>query len=242
MYRQLDSRQITATARRLTERIGERFPGSGLSRVGQEVCAMSEGSEERAELLRRSNWRVRAGVTAGLLLIFGVAVSTLLLSTRPLIVVSSVSDFFQGLEAAINDVIFLGLGVFFLVTLESRLKRRVALRGLDELRSVAHIIDMHQLTKDPEHVIGAVTTTPSSPARTMTQGDLARYLDYCSELLSITSKLAALHVQSLNDPVVLESANGIQALTVGLSGKIWQKIMILDAIATPREPSRQSDR
>jgi len=203
---------------------------------------MSEGSEERAALLRRSNWRIRTGVTAGLLLMFGLAVSTLLLSTRPLALASSVSDFFQGLEAAINDVVFLGLGVFFLVTLESRLKRRMALRGLDELRSIAHIIDMHQLTKDPEHVISAVTTTPSSPARTMTQGDLARYLDYCSELLSITSKLAALHVQSLNDPVVLESANGIQALTVGLSSKIWQKIMILDFIAAPREPSRQSDR
>jgi hypothetical protein len=76
----------------------------------------------------------------------------------------------------------------------------------------------------------------------MTRGDLARYLDYCSELLSITSKLAALYVQSLNDPVVLESVNGIQALTLGLSGKIWQKIMILDAIAAPIGPSHQSDR
>src|SRR5436309_11801933 len=226
MYGQLDSHQITATAHRLAERIGERFPGSGLSQIGHEVCAMSQGCEQRVALLRRSNWWIRAGVTAGLLLIVSVAVSTMFLSIRPLTLASSVSDFFQGLDAAINDLIFLGLGVFFLVTLESRLKRRVALRGLDDLRSIAHIIDMHQLTKDPEHVVGAVTTTPSSPSRTMTRGDLARYLDYCSELLSITSKLAALHVQSLNDPVVLESVNGIQALTVGLSGKIWQKIMI----------------
>src|SRR5262249_2676199 len=151
------------------------------------------------------------------LLISIVAVSTLLLSIRPLTLASSVSDFFQGLDAAINDVIFLGLGIFFLVTLESRLKRRLALRGLDELRSIAHIIDMHQLTKDPEYVIGATAPTPSSPPRTMTRLELARYLDYCSELLAITNKLAALHVQSLNDPVVLDSANGIQALTVGLS-------------------------
>jgi len=232
MYRQLDSRQITATARRLAERISERFPGSGLSHVSREVCVMSEGSEHRAALLRRSNWWIRAGVVAGVLLILIAAVSTVLLSIRSLSIASSVSDFFQGLDAAINDVVFLGLGVFFLITLESRLKRRVALRGLDELRSIAHIIDMHQLTKDPEHVIGTVTATPSSPARTMTRGDLARYLDYCSELLSITNKLAALHVQSLNDPVVLESANGIQALTVGLSGKIWQKIMILDLVGS----------
>ena len=121
---------------------------------------MSEGSEQRAALLRQSNWRIRAAVIAGVLVILIAAVSTVLLSIRPLTVASSVSDFFQGLDAAINDVVFLGLGVFFLVTLESRLKRRVALRGLDELRSVAHIIDMHQLTKDPEHV-----SAPSRPLR-----------------------------------------------------------------------------
>jgi hypothetical protein len=97
---------------------------------------------------------------------------------------------------------------------------------------------MHQLTKDPEYVIGAAAPTPSSPDRTMTRLELARYLDYCSELLAITNKLAALYVQSLNDPVVLDSANGIQALTVGLSGKIWQKIMILDTIGAPLESSR----
>jgi hypothetical protein len=238
MYRQLDSDQITITARRLALRIGERFPDSGLNRVSQELCVLSEGSGKRATELRRSNWRIRAAVGAGLLLISVVAVSTVLLSIRPLALASSVSDFFQGLDAAINDVIFLGLGVFFLLTLESRLKRRLALRGLDELRSIAHIIDMHQLTKDPEYAIGAAAPTPSSPARTMTRLELARYLDYCSELLSITNKLAALHVQSLNDPVVLDSANGIQALTLGLSGKIWQKIMILDTIGIPLEPSR----
>jgi hypothetical protein len=237
MYRQLEPQRITATARRLAQRVGERFPDSGLSRVSLELCALSEASERRAAALRRSDWRVRAGIAAGLLLIFVVALWTLVQAVRGLTLASSVADFFQGLDAAINEIVLLGLGVFFLITIESRLKRRAALRALDELRSIAHIIDMHQLTKDPEHVIGSASKTPSSPARTMTRTDLTRYLDYCSELLSITSKLAALHVQSLSDPVVLDAVNGIQALTVGLSGKIWQKIMILDAIAAPSERS-----
>jgi hypothetical protein len=237
MYRQLDPQRITATARRLAQRVGERFPDSGLSRVSLELCALSEASERRAADLRRSDWRVRAGIAASLLLILVVASWTLVQAVRGLTLASSVADFFQGLDAAINEIVLLGLGVFFLITIESRLKRRAALRALDELRSIAHIIDMHQLTKDPEHVIGSASKTPSSPARAMTRTDLTRYLDYCSELLSITSKLAALHVQSLSDPVVLDAVNGIQALTVGLSGKIWQKIMILDAIAAPSERS-----
>ena len=61
----------------------------------------------------------------------------------------------------------------------------------------------------------------------MTRVDLARYLDYCSDLLSITSKLAALYVQSVNDPIADWSTEH-EALTVGLSSKIWQKIVILD--------------
>lgn len=62
----------------------------------------------------------------------------------------------------------------------------------------------------------------------MTRFELARYLDYCSELLSLTSKLAVLYVQRLDDPAVLAAVNDVQALTGGLANKIWQKIVILD--------------
>ncbi|MFM7924284.1 MAG: hypothetical protein ACKPJJ_29030, partial [Planctomycetaceae bacterium] len=60
-----------------------------------------------------------------------------------------------------------------------------------------------------------------------------RYLDYCSELLSLVGKLAALYAQSTSDPVVLQSVNDIEQLTNGLSRKIWQKIMMLDDDVSP---------
>ena len=60
------------------------------------------------------------------------------------------------------------------------------------------------------------------------RADLARYLDYCTDLLSVTSKVAALYVEHLQDPVVLEAVNDVENLTAGLSRKIWQKIAILD--------------
>ena len=43
--------------------------------------------------------------------------------------------------------------MLFLFSLEGRLKRRTALRMLHRLRSIAHVVDMHQLTKDPENVL-----------------------------------------------------------------------------------------
>ena len=230
MYRELDAARITATAVQLGRRITERFPDSSLSRLSADLCVMAEDSARRADRLRRPHWPVRIGVGAAVVVLLAVAVIAALSLIQVQGGAASLSDLVQGLEAAINDVIFLGLAIFFLVTLESRLKRRIVLQGLNELRSIAHIIDMHQLTKDPDHTIEPRVPTASSPSRTMTRIELARYLDYCSELLAITSKLAALHLQSSNESVVLDSVNGIQALTVGLSGKIWQKIMILDQI------------
>jgi hypothetical protein len=132
----------------------------------------------------------------------------------------------------INDLVYLGLAVFFLITLEGRMKRRRALPALHELRSVIHIVDMHQLTKDPERLLSSQPDTASSPSRTMTASELGRYLDYCSELVSLASKVAALFVQHFNDPVVLVAVNEIEGLAATTSSKLWQKITLLQR-ATP---------
>jgi len=77
------------------------------------------------------------------------------------------------------------------------------------------------------------STAPATvfPDRPLSQAQLARYLDYCSELLALISKLAALLAQRQQDVVVLSAVNDIEALTSGLSRKIWQKITILDIAA-----------
>ena len=124
----------------------------------------------------------------------------------------------------------MGLAIFFLVTIESRLKRRRALAAMHELRVIAHLIDMHQLTKDPEQLL-AGETTASSPQRSMSSFELGRYLDYCSEMLALIGKLAAVYVQHFDDAVVLEAANEIEDLTTGLSHKIWQKITLIQRMA-----------
>ena len=140
---------------------------------------------------------------------------------------NTVGHFFPMLEAVMNVVVLIGAAIFFLLTLEVRLKRQRALNALHELRSVAHVIDMHQLTKDPEKIINKGNRTDSSPKMMMTQFQLRRYLDYCSEMLSLTGKVAAVYVQHFDDGVALTSASEVEALTTGLSRKIWQKILIL---------------
>jgi len=105
--------------------------------------------------------------------------------------------------------------------------------AIHELRSMAHVVDMHQLTKDPVTLLDQRYRTASSPdTRSMTPFELARYLDYCSEMLALISKIAALYVQEFPDPVAATAVDEIENLTTGLARKIWQKVTML-----PTKPS-----
>jgi hypothetical protein len=123
-----------------------------------------------------------------------------------------------------------GAGVFFLITVDGRLKRRRGLRALHELRAIAHIIDMHQLTVDPEHLLSGSRATPSSPRREMSAAELGRYLGYCSEMLALTGKVATLYVAEFDDPVVLDAVTEVENLTTGLSRRVRQKPMVLHRV------------
>jgi len=226
VYRHLDGTHIVETLRRLERRIGERFPGSGLSRVSADLLAAATESLARVAILRRPNLPLRVGSWA----LIGAIVFMVLEALVHLPLAPRWEEFATFLQTSqgIQNVVFLGLAVLFLANVETRIRRRRTLSAIHELRSIAHIVDMHQLTKDPDHVLADGVATPSSPERTMTRFELSRYLDYCAELLALTSKVAALYVQDFQDPVVLDAVNEVESLATGLSSKIWQKIMILD--------------
>jgi hypothetical protein len=228
-YRELDREQIMSTIERLRNRINERFPASGLGRVAAELIRIAHETSSLSEYFAKPNWAIRSATVFGVILMLATVIFVAT-SIRLDLNVSGIADFFQGAEAAVSMLVFLGASVFFLASLETRLKRSKALPALHQLRSVAHIVDMHQLTKDPEHLAIPAASTASSPERSMTPIELGRYLDYCSELLSLVSKLAALHVQYLNDAVVLNAVNDIEQLSNQLSNKIWQKITLLEKV------------
>jgi hypothetical protein len=77
-----------------------------------------------------------------------------------------------------------------------------------------------------------------SPSEAMTPLQLSRYLDYCTEMLSLIGKIAALYVQRFDDSSAVAAVSEVEQLTTGLSRKIWQKIMLLNQIADAGEGSR----
>jgi hypothetical protein len=228
-YRELDVSHIVTTCETLKRRIEERFPESGLARVSGELCQVAREASEVAEWLGRPIRWVRLVTIALVIALVGGMLGAFSV-IRLEIESKTIDQFAQGVEAMVNDVVFVGIGVYFLLGLEARIKRRRALGALHVLRSLAHIVDMHQLTKDPERLLHRGPDTKSSPTREMTPFMLTRYLDYASELLSLISKIGAVYVQHFDDGDTVQAAGDVEDLTVGLSRKVWQKIMILDRI------------
>lgn len=228
-FTELNAGLILATIDKLELRIAERFPDSGLLQVCKEFRLLAGQSEKLALRLGPPIWPVRiASVAAAVLLVFVAIGGISVLAERFTFNTDDIPELLQATESAINELIFLGLALFFLVSFETRIKRHYALQALHRLRSIAHVVDMHQLTKDPAHLLSRFQETASSPKRTLTRYELMRYLDYCAEILALDSKIAALFAQNMDDPVVLNAVNDMESLTQSLSGKIWQKIMILD--------------
>lgn len=130
-------------------------------------------------------------------------------------------------ESVVNDLVFAAIAVVFLWAFPERLERRTLLRMLHRLRSLAHVIDMHQLSKDPEQLSAAYVPTAESVRHGLDADQMHHYLGYCSEMLSLTAKTAALCGEHSADGVVLETVSYIETLTTELSNKIWQKISLL---------------
>ncbi|MER9250418.1 hypothetical protein NKI59_01185 [Mesorhizobium sp. M0598] len=236
-YRSLDPKLILETAARLEGRVAERFPDAGLRGVAAELVSLSRDLAKAAKALEAPIWWLRGLIIAAF--VVGALMFLFVGTILPLGRISGNHDAFQsvqGIEASLNMIILAVLGFLALIRSEERIKRKRVFRQLHGLRSLIHVIDMHQLTKDPATLSASFKPTAHSPARITNAADLARYLDYCSEMLSITGKIAALFAQSVNDAVVIDGVNDIENLASNLSRKIWQKITLIE---TPHgQPAR----
>jgi hypothetical protein len=229
----LDAERILATSERLERRIRERFPDAGLLRVCGQLVELASRARATTLWIAQPNTRLRA-LSVGVLVTFlvvsvvGIAASVRAETDQRV----DIGDLVQVSEAAMNGLVLLGAAVWFFVSIETRFKRGRVLKSLHELRTLAHLIDVHQLTKDPEVLGGEVPPTASSPERTLTPGELGRYLDYCSEMLSLTGKIAALYSDGFDDPAAVDAVTDLEELTNALQHKIWQKLVLLESRST----------
>jgi len=224
--KQLEITKLIETLEILCRRVAERFPDSGLSRLSQDLLLTARAIPERVEALQRPNLKIRLIRLASMSFLIAGLVS-LAFMIRFGDDFFSITNFAQSFTALIELVVYVGAAMLFLTTLERRAKTRQTLAYINEMRNYAHIIDMHQLTKDPDTLNKDYRSTQASPRRIMTSFQMGRYFDYCSELLAVTSKLAAVYVQTVPEAEAMAAVDQIEDLTTGLSQKIWQKSMLL---------------
>nr|WP_206444066.1 hypothetical protein [Nocardioides sp. KC13] len=230
---------VLRTAETLRGRIAARFPDRGLVKVAEQLIGLIRGSSGVGERLRRRLVWTRA---VSRTLIVAVLVLTLVAIVWGLATAFG-DETLTGvqwlplMESTVNDLVFAAVAIFFLYTIPERLLRSRALRLLHRLRSLAHIIDMHQLAKDPERLRTGFTATSASGELTLDADELIHYLEYCSELLSLVGKTAALCAEDSQDNVVLDTVSTVERLTVDLSRKIWQKIQVVGELREDQSSS-----
>ncbi|MBF0689864.1 MAG: hypothetical protein IR158_19080 [Cellulomonas sp.] len=236
-YERLDPAAVCATVDRLHARIATRFPDRNLRHVAAELAGLVSDVGEQEARTRRHEHVARVASLVAVVLVVGATVFALVMAVRDAVAAATSLRAFEWLpvvESAINDTVFAGIAVWFLLAVPARLQRAATLRRLHRLRSLAHVIDMHQLTKDPERLRPGFRTTSQSVDVGLDADGLAAYLDYCTELLSLVAKAAALCAEESTDAVVLDTVSTVENVTGGMSTKIWQKIATLDLPAVSR--------
>jgi len=237
-FEKVQAGPVLATVRRLEERVAARFPGRGLHRVAGELAVLVETvASSTASVRGRRSW-LRPLSRFGIVAVIAVTVTVMVLAVRSAAVDAPDTglEWIPLLESAVNDLVFAALAIWFLYSVPERLQRAGLLELLHRLRSLAHIVDMHQLTKDPERLRSSFNPTPASAAMDLDPEQLGHYLDSCSELLSLVGKAAALCAEASRDPVVLDTVSTVETLTVSLERKIWQKIAVLDQMRAAAAP------
>src|SRR5262249_54472112 len=171
-------------------RIVGRFPEASLGKVAVAVADVTRNAAETAERINRPNWRLRIGLivlAAVILAVAGASMAVIALYYR--------EHLFEIGRVLSGAGLWLGGALVFFWTLETRLRRGKVVKALHELRGLAHIIDMHQLAKDPD-------CGPEGDP-TYNREELAAYLDFCEDLLALLSKIGQLYVEDVPDGTTL---------------------------------------
>ncbi|MFM2089540.1 MAG: hypothetical protein RLZZ127_29 [Planctomycetota bacterium] len=219
--------KVRETIATLRLRVEERFPGSGLAGIVAELERTAAEVPRQVRAMHRPIWWVWALVAFTILVLGSVMV--LLASSVRVQGTPTWTEMAQGLDAITSELALMIGVVVFLAGWQTRLRRNRVVAAVRRLRELAHIVDMLQLTKDPGGAAGvSLPATAHSPRRDLSPKELERYLDYCAELLSLTAKVAQFYVADFDDADATAAVTDLEDMTNGLSGKIWQKIMIID--------------
>ena len=217
----LDPAKIIQTAENLAHRVSVKFPESTLVGLTADLAEIARVTDERARRARRPNRLIRGtGRLASVLCILGLwyivdHIQTHLLNAH--LEFGNISDLFEAADAGFNMLVGLAGILWFLVTIEARVKRKQALAHIGELLEFIQLIDVTQLYYTPE-----LYKSSASPDSTRLRFDHT-YLLFCNEMLGVIGNLAPLYTRGNMDDSVWRATSDVVMLANAIQGRLFAK-------------------
>ena len=122
------------TVAQLQNRISDRFPDSGLSRLCEQLLDVARQAAQRSAWIRRPIRSIRVLSLVLVIVLVAVLIGSVLYALRSFEAEQiGLIELVQALESGLNEIIFFAIAIFFLFTLETRIKRRRAISAVDRL-------------------------------------------------------------------------------------------------------------
>jgi hypothetical protein len=218
----LDAGKIVETAKNLAASIEARLPGTTLSGLAHDLARIAVAAEERVSIGHRPIYAIRL---ISVLAIVGI--------TLPLIYVAdhihtkwefgTITEVFEGVHAGFELLVILAGILWFCATLESRMKRNVALGFVEELREFVHVIDITQLYFTPD----LYGTRAESKTGALHIDET--YLLDCTQMLALIGNLVSLSARGVKGEQVLRAVSEVEMLTIAISTKHLTKFEAMRA-------------
>lgn len=212
----LDPARIILTAERLAGDIATRLPGTTLAELARELASLARLTSARLDRTRRPIYAIRIaslaaimGCLAGLVRLFQHVNARWEFAT--------VTDLFEAADAGFNLLVLLTGALWFLFTIESRLKRREVLQFIGELRDFVHVIDITQLYFTPD--LYEAAPDDAKPASRLDYG----YLFYCTQMLGVISNLSALFTRVAGNDSIWRAVSEVESLANAIATKLASK-------------------
>jgi hypothetical protein len=213
----LDPSRIVETAENLARRVSEKLPESNLAGLAVELAGIARVTDERTHRASTPIYVIRvACVLATVVSLLGLFFLVRHIHTRWEF--GTITEVFESADAGVNILIVLAGGLWFLITLEARVRRKQALAFIGELLEFVQLIDVTQLYHTPEFY-----TSEHSAGGTAPRFDDNTYLLFCTEMLAVIANLAPLYTRANMDDSVWRAASDVVMLANTIEGRLLSK-------------------
>jgi hypothetical protein len=220
----LDPARIIETADNLAQQVSDRLPQSTLAGLAADLAQIARQTDGRARNARRPILAIRfASALAAATSLIGLVYLASHIHARWEF--GTITELFEAADAGFNLVVILAGALWFLITLEARIKRKKALGSIEELREFIHVIDVTQLYYTPD-----LYAPHSADSRSPLDLDHT-YLLFCTQMLGVISNLAPLYTRNAAGDSILRAAAEVEILANAISAKLLSKAETVRALS-----------